>query len=822
MLRKRASTAIITGCFVLLMVLPLRGEEITKSIVATRASSSISVDGYLTDPAWEHATVVSDFTQYDPEEGAQPTERTTVKVLYDDDALYVGVVCYDSNPSAITRQLTRRDRTSLSDRFSVIIDSYHDHQTAFLFSGSVSGVVSDGVLSQDGLVYDVQWDAVWDYSAKVNSDGWSGEFKIPFSALRFCQQDTGYVWGINFRRYIARKNETDEWVMVPRNAVPPGTISIVSKMGLLKGVEGIKPPLHLEILPYTVSKVSDLYVPELSSLHREITGNAGVDIKYGLSNNFTLDAAINPDFGQVEVDQAVLNLTVFETFYPEKRPFFLEGSQIFSFGTLFDNRSLNLFYSRRIGKQPFPPGGVPDSGYFFVNKPQTTTILGAGKFTGRTDGGLSVGLLSAVTRQEEGIEQNSNGVLKPQIVFEPQASYNVLRLKQDLDDKSSVGLMATGTFKDTRFPSASGGVDWRLRSDDGVYGVDGYFAGAMQTPSPGTPLSGTAGRIGIGKLQADHLLAFSFYDFSTRNFNIDDLGYYSQPRDHGGYTQITYKEDHADAPVLRYASAFEANYRWDWGGNNTISELEFNPSVQFRNFWTATIDYVQHFPAYDDANQGIVGLYRRPAGSTITTTVQTDIRQPVSAILAGLLQTADNGMDQKIFEASLVLRPTTWMELDPGLTYVTTQNEETWVIPQYTDDGHNLFGLRNLEERDINLRGTVTLAPQFSIQFFTQVLLAKVHYWDFRELVSPTELAVYDYEHSASYYDPDFNEHVVNANVVLRWEYLPGSTVYLVWTQARDGYVDPFTTSFGHDFSTAFSQPVNNVFLLKISYLWGL
>ncbi len=223
----------------------LIGGTSPKSIVAARTTASLKIDGYLSEADWQRAVPVGGFFQYDPDEGAKGTEETTARLLYDDDALYVGVVCSDSHPEEIVSQLTRRDRTTQADRISVIVDSYHDHSTAFLFSGSVSGVQTDGVLSHDGLVYDVQWDAVWEFDAKVIPQGWSAEFRIPFSALRFARQDSEYVWGINFRRYIARKNETDEWVMVPRKDEPMGTVSSVSKMGHVSGITSITPPLHV-------------------------------------------------------------------------------------------------------------------------------------------------------------------------------------------------------------------------------------------------------------------------------------------------------------------------------------------------------------------------------------------------------------------------------------------------------------------------------------------------------------------------------------------------------------------------------------------------
>jgi hypothetical protein len=785
----------------------------TKSVVASRVSSAPRIDGVLTDQEWQWAIPVSGFQQFDPEEGAAPTEQTSVMVVYDDNALYFGVICYDSEPDAIVRQLTRRDRTVQADRFSVIIDSYHDHASAFLFGGSAAGVQSDGVLSQDGRVYDVQWDAVWDFSSAMNDRGWTAEFKIPFSALRFSDQDSEYVWGINFRRYVARKKETDEWVMVPRKETPPGTVSSVSRMGHLSGIKDIHPPLHLEVLPYQVSKANYLAQPAPFSLRKEFKGTAGLDLKYGVTNNFTFDMAINPDFGQVEVDQAVLNLTVFETQYPEKRPFFTEGASLFSFGNVFDNRQLQLFYSRRIGKKP-SLSGPPNAGYAFVQNPQTTTILGAAKLTGRTEDGLAVGILTATTDREEATEEDVNGIRNSPFIVEPRASYNVLRLKKDILENSSLGMMATGSFKEQNAPSLSGGVDWNFRFKDGEYALDGYLAGSQLTTAPDQRLTGGAGRIGLGKLNDEHWLAFSLYDFSSKNFSIDDLGFYSQPREHGGYTQLTYKQDRAGAPVRRYALTVQTDYRWNWDGINTMSQVEFEPSWEFRNFWLLTFDYVHLLPAYDDLNRGIIGLYHRPAGNRITATLQTDNRKPIGVLFFSAFEntTKRSSFFQNTF--NVTLRPSSWIELAPAFTWISVRNEEAWVYPIYitdpavSSDQFNLFGDRDIDQYDFSLRGTFTFTRSLSFQFFMQILLAKGHYANFRNLLDQDTFQPYNYSNYSGYYDPDFNEKTLNANFVLRWEYLPGSELFVVYNDERNTLLAPALR--------------NRAFVVKINRLFRL
>lgn len=815
----RGSGFILIAASLLAPCAKVLGGSSPKSIVAARTTQSLQIDGSLSERAWESAVPISSFRQFDPEEGAEPTEQTSVRILYDDNALYVGVKCFDAHPDQIVEQLTRRDRTAQADRMSVMIDSYHDHTTAFLFQGTVSGVETDGMLSQDGRVYDVQWDAVWEFAARIDSDGWTAEYRIPFSALRFSDQDSEYVWGINFRRYIARKQETDEWVMVPRSEAPIGTLSSVSKMGHLSGITGIHPPLHLELLPYEVSRVNSFAQPSPFSTLREFKGTGGLDLKYGVTNNSTLDLALNPDFGQVEVDQAVLNLTVFETFYPEKRPLFLEGAQLFSFGNMFDNQEMRLFYSRRVGRTPSNPH-LLDSGYTFTDNPQTTAILGAGKFTGRTDNGLTFGLFSAATAEEDALEKNLNGAQLGPFMVEPRASYNVARIKQDVLENSSVGAMVTGAFKDTRFPAFSGGTDWNLKFNGGDYLLDGYLAGANAFDPSGAGESGAAGRIGFARAQADHWLYFSLYDFASRNYSINDLGFYSQPHEHGGYTEVLYKEDHAPDPVLRYSLIGETDYRWNWDRINTVKQLEFQTVWQFRNFWMFTLDTYHDLPAYDDANRGIVGLYLRPQRNRIILTIQTDSRMEVSGTVDGGYYTTPKGLSTLFGGAQLSWKPVSWIEFNPAVNLVRTRNEEAWVIPLLTADGFNLFGDRDLDQYDLSLRGTLTFTRALSVQFFTQVFLAKGHYSNFKKLLGPEDLPAFDYAGSPGYVDPDFNEQILNANFVLRWEYLPGSTIFLVWTQERYGNDGLYDRTLGDNFSETFRLPMNNVFLAKITYWW--
>jgi hypothetical protein len=792
----------------------------SKTIRAVWTAQPPILDGVVDEGVWCTASAALDFTQFDPVEGGLPTELTSVRVLYDNTSLYVGVICYDSYPEKIVRHLSRRDRNTEADRFVVMIDSYYDKQTAFVFSTNVSGVQSDGVLSQDGTVYDITWDAVWTVKTRVYRDGWSAEFVIPYDALRFSRQEDGnYTWGINFRRYISRKKETDEWVMVPRSERLQ-----ISKWGTLTGITRITPPLHLELLPYASGSARYETAAPDRPRSSEYKGLAGFDLKYGLSRNFTLDATVNPDYGQVEVDQAVLNLTVFEPRFPEKRPFFIEGAPVFSFGSSIDNTPLSLFFSRRIGKRPAGSSTVvPPVGGRLMENPEVTTILGAAKVTGRTGGGLSLGAVSAMTDNEDAVVEDAAGG-RSTIRTEPSGSYNVVRLKQEFEGGSWVGGMATVVSRQTMLPAISGGADWNVRFDDGLYTMDGYLAGARSSASAGKR-DGAAGRLLLSRMAAEHWFPTLSYDFATPAFNINDAGFFAQPHDHGGYCQLIYRENFASGVFRRYFVAVNPEARWNWDRVMTHGMARLEWYGEFTNFWLAVATYEHWFPAYDDAERGIIGTYERPASDVLQVNVTSDERSSLSGTLTGRYEF--DALRKRAATAALnvTVRPTTWMELSPMLLYQKVQHEEAWLFP----DGNivdpalgslrfSVYGERTVEELDGALRGIVTFTRSLSLQFYTQVLLARGTYSDYKRLAIGGVLAPYDYQAFPGFVSHDFNEVTFNANVLLRWEYLPGSTVYCVWTQGRYGDNGNYATGFGQRLRDTFLLSHQDVLLMKISY----
>ncbi|PYQ38018.1 MAG: hypothetical protein DMF77_25250 [Acidobacteria bacterium] len=448
------------------------GQPITH---AARATVPISVDGRLGEDEWSRAPVAAGFVQREPNEGAAATEATELRLLYDDAALYVGVRLHDSEPGRIVRQLSRRDDVAEADSFSIFLDPHHDHLTGVEFQVSAAGVQRDAVIYDDNFESDA-WDAVWQSAVTVDAQGWVVEMRIPFSQLRF-PATFRPTWGVNARRIVRRKSEVS-WLAL----VPSSESGLASRMAHLEGIRGIPPARHLELLPY--ASVREEYIAPARPGNpfndgSRPFGGVGLDVKYGLTSNMTMAAAINPDFGQVEVDPAVVNLTAYETFFDEKRPFFTEGAQVFSHFarsgasdyTTFFYPEPQLFYSRRIGRAP-QGRAVGD----YVDTPASTTILGAAKLTGRTSGGWTVGVVEAVTGRESA--RISNGLLSSRVEVEPLTNYFVGRAERELGPRAGVGVLATAVDR-------SLGPSWTGTSCSTPVAGGCCWAASPAAPSPG-------------------------------------------------------------------------------------------------------------------------------------------------------------------------------------------------------------------------------------------------------------------------------------------------------------------------------------------------
>ena len=595
------------------------------TVTAFRASGPISVDGVLDEPGWSHPSVGS-FTQKNPTEGAPPTFNSEVWVLFDDEALYVGAKLHDPNPDSIVSRIGRRDADLNGDWFYVGIDSYHDRRTGFFFGVYASGSITDGTLYNDSWDDD-SWDGIWEAVHGIGDGGWTAEMKIPYSQLRFTQQDS-YVWGINFARQIERLNEENYFVMVPKKES-----GWVSRFADLTGIENITPPARLELLPYVVlstRRTSD-YLPG-DPFHDGSSGswNVGGDLKVGLGSNLTMNATINPDFGQVEVDPAVVNLTQFETFYEEKRPFFIEGSNLFEFGYGgannnwgFNSGTPTFFYSRRIGRSPV--GSVQHDGY--MDYPDATTILGAAKITGKVSEAWSLAALSALTQTEYAAVQD--GDMRYDDIVEPLASYNLVRSQKEFENgKRAIGFLGTAAFRNLREPylpdqfnssALMGGVDgWTELDPGGEYVITGWASMAriegnparmvsvqrssahqFQRPdvthvsvdSTATSLSGHAGRVAVNKQKGNFRLNTAF-GWVSPGYDVNDMGFLSRTDNMNGHLVLGYRWYEPDG-FFRSKGFNAATFRnYTFGGDKTDEGYFLFYDAEFMNYWGMSGNFV--------------------------------------------------------------------------------------------------------------------------------------------------------------------------------------------------------------------------------------
>lgn len=804
-------------CLSLVLVLVLEAStgsagNSARQVRAVRVTTPPTIDGFLQEEVWKTAEPASDFVQRDPEEGQPASEQTEIRVLYDDDALYIGAMMYDARPNEIVARLTRRDNILEADRVGIYIDSFHDHLTCYRFGINAAGVKVDVLHYDDGGKEDGSWDAVWDVQTRLLPNGWSAEVTLPLRIFRYRSDVAEQEWGINFTRLVTRRGERADWIYIPKKES-----GFVSRFGHLVGLRNLPSPRRIEVLPFVVSKQDWQPVRPYQRPNDKFSADAGVDLKANLSNNFLLDATFNPDFGQVEADPSVLNLTTFETFYPEKRPFFIEGTQILRFATFGDDFGPGMFYSRRIGRAlsasevQVPPGGE------IVSLPSSTTILGAAKLTGKTNSGLSLGVLQAFTKAMRATVADSSGRTFEQVI-EPFAHYNVLRLRQDVLTNSVVGMILTSTAKDRRLPGITAGIDWNLKLDENTYQADGFLALSYTQNFFTARGLGSAGKASCSRIAAEHWLWSAAVDFTSKEYNINDVGFFRRPNDYGFVGAITYKEDKPAAVLRNYRVQLFVHERMNFDGANLIREANLSSSLLFVNYWELNINGGVDVGAYDDRETRGNGLYARPTAFNANIGFETDERKDLIGSLS--LHTAWDSK-RKFAWGPIVgidVKPVSWMEYTVSAGYNRVRNQEAWVTNEQLGNGTaSIFADRSTDEFNITVRSTVTFTRDLTLQFYGQVFLAKGSFTNTRRLIGTSAFVPHP---TAQLFD--FNEQALNTNLVLRWEYVPGSTLFVVWSHGRRGASSNAFTSFADNLAATFRNPPAHVVLLKLSYWWNV
>ncbi|MEJ2186645.1 MAG: DUF5916 domain-containing protein, partial [Gemmatimonadota bacterium] len=824
------------------------------SITAVRLDgAAIHIDGRLDEPAWQTAKPATHFTQTKPDPGAPATQRTDARVLYSNDAIYIGVRMYDTHPDSIVAQLGRRDDDIYSDWLYVAIDSYNDKRTAFTFALNPRGVKLD-LLLHDDTEEDGSWDAVWDGAASVDSLGWTAEFRIPLSQLRFSNGNgngDGQIWGIEFMRNIARHNEQDFWAPVPAD-----NSAVVSRFGQLRGIHNLHPPRHLEVMPYTVGSATTSPADPGNPFHHSVDpfGSAGADIKAGVTSDLTLTATLNPDFGQVEADPSVVNLTAFETFFPEKRPFFVEGSDIFRFSIGLGDGDLgneSLFYSRRIGRRP---QGEADGD--FVHMPDATTILGAAKLSGKTASGWSIGVLDAVTNKEFAQTFNSSTGLQSRVPVEPLTNYAMGRVIKDFrQGQSAIGAVFTGVDRSLpgnaslsflRSSAYTGGFDMRHRFHDGTYELSGAFVGStifgsreaidsvqtspvhyFQRPDAGhlhydstrTSLSGFGGRATFSKIKGNWRYTF-FAQTESPGLELNDLGFQSNSDlivdgFWGGYQQ------YEPGNVFR---RWSVNINgWDgytYAGEHVSLGGNINFNGQLNNYWGGYGGVNRNQAVLSTSLLRGGPAFLRPGATNFWAGIYSDSRKDVSFELngSGWFQDRTGGRNVSL-GPSIELRPTHNADLSLGPS-VSWNRDALQYVGEREANGHSYSFLGTVDQTTISLtaRLNYTFSPTLSLQFYAQPFISAGAYSHYKVVTDPRAARYTDRVHTLTpdqlqlttsgdettvnvdvngdgtydfdFEDPSFNFKQLRSNLVLRWEYLPGSTLFVVWSQGRTDYVN--------------------------------
>jgi hypothetical protein len=840
---------------------------------ATRRSGSIAIDGRLEEEPWKNAPRQGGFTQRFPKDGAKASQHTEFSLLYDDDAIYVGVWANDPEPAKIRRTLTRRDVDALADAVLIGIDSYHDKRTAYVFQLNAAGVQRDMMLFDDAAQDDT-WDAVWTGDVAITAQGWTAEVRIPLSQLRFADGDR-HEWGLQVVRMVARNQEQSAWSPWPRTGS-----QIVSRFGVVDGIEVNKPSRRLELLPYATGGVQTQPIEAGDPLNAETSalGNIGVDLKYGLGPAFTLSATLNPDFGQVEADPSQVNLSANELFFAEKRPFFIEGVDLFKLQLGSGNGSIeSAFYSRRIGAAP----AAPDMNYAYIAAPAATTIYGAGKLTGKTKG-WSVGVLDAVTGEESATIVDDMGAMQKPVVA-PLTNYAVGRVKRDLrGGKTTVAVSATSVHRALggtplaaihHDQAYSAGAQLTHRWGDNAWetevrGIGSFVHGTpeaitrtqrfnrrlfqrpdadhfevdtMRTSLSGGGLSWFAGRSG----QTKHWRWAQGGDVRTPGLELNDVGFQTIADRIDPWVWVEYRDDEPGDTVLNWRtemvmfapSTFEPRlltYGADW-----------NINTQLASYWSFRHGWHIETGGWDvTALRGGNALRTNTRLST-TVNFSTDSRKNVRGDV-WFNAHRDFVGDSMQFNTgfSTFVQARSNIDVSVGIDW-TQRADPMQYIAQVDDSGgrtHYVFGRIQQTTASLTTRVNWTFSPKLSLQAYAQPFVAAGNYNELKDVDNPHARRFEDRFHvlegndytitdgtvnvthngTYSFAQPDFDFGELRSTVVLRWEYRPGSTVFAIWSHGRTNFVDGGRFDLANDIADLGRAPGEHIVMVKANYWVGL
>lgn len=879
MIKKTISLYLWGLCIIMLFSTKCLGQQLdTLSIRAPRKvkalplkGKTIQLDGKLEESVWTKAKYTSGFVQRSPNEGSQATEKTRIAFYYSKEALYIGARMYSPNPSKIHTQLSRRDDLGNGERIIIALDTYLDRRTSRSFAVSASGVRADYFQPRDEISYhsrDYSYDPVWTAKSNIDSLGWTAEMRIPFTQLRFKNRKK-QVWGLDINRYLPHKNEDDYWVMIPQDST-----GWASHFGLLTNINEVVPQQRLEFRPYIAGDALlkgdvDPQNPFKNKLNWR--GRIGGNVKVGLGPNMTLNGTVNPDFGQVEADPAQVNLSAYETFFEEKRPFFTEGQQIFD--VLHDG---SYFYSRRIGASP---SIHPDAD--FVDEASNTSIIGASKVTGRTPSGLTIGALAALTANETAKTYDLSTGQMHKVRVEPLTGYSVLRLQQEFGPNSStVGGILTGVYRNLHEgtqlsaeldrSAVTGGTDWNLRFQGGKYKLSGdagfsHVAGSQQAitnlqkssaryyqrpdatylslDSTRTSLSGFRGSLRFSKNSGKHWLWDVSGSTKSPGFELNDTGILFSTDEIRSGAELTYRENTPSSWYQSYHTGIEVDSKWNYGGIRTGSQIQLDGNIEWINFWSTYLSLEYNLRSLDDhLTRGgpLMGSARRWELRSHFSTNRSD--NVYGELSLDYNWNEFGSWRYRIHPSVQVQTGGSWgYSIEPEFSrrtetrqYITTLSNG----PTATYGKRYVFSSIDRTTLSMQFRLNYAFSPDLTLELYAEPFVASGNYYHPGELPQPRSYKLDYYNVQGKTQDGDFivrdgndrfqvsdDDFLVTSfrsNIVLRYQWRRGSTFYLVWQQDRFAEQELNRFVKPGDLVDSVGQTGDNLIAIKFTYWFSV
>jgi len=861
--------------FLIIIFLPFTLFAQNKSYTTRKLTSAPpAIDGKFNEECWKQVAWGGDFVQHEPYEDSLPSQRTTFAILYDDNNLYVAIKAYDTEPDKINKRLSRRDDDD-GDWVGIIVDSYEDKLTGFGFNVTAAGSKKDLIFTNDNNDDD-SWDPIWYVKTSSDAEGWNAEMRIPLSQLRFTKKNN-YQWGLEIARYVFRKSELSLWKPLHKSSN-----KVVSDFGTLVGISSISPKKDVELFPFALAKLTTSEKEEGNpySTGEKTSFSAGLDGKIAITNDLTLNMTVNPDFGQVEADPSQVNLSAFESFFPEKRPFFIEGRNIFNFRMTSgdgDGSSTGMFYSRRIGRSPHFSPDLNDGEY--AKTPDNTHILGAFKLSGKTRKGTSIGLLESFTKRENA-EIYKEGT-HSEYPVEPFTNYMVARIEQDIDKGNTVvGGIVTSTNREINsdnfitLPASAytGGVNmthyWKNKDYQvsfrgifsSIYGSKESItelqtisthnfqrpdATHLKVDSSLTSLSGHGGTLEFAKFGGGHLRMLSWITWSSPGLDFNDLGFMQEADNIQQVFWMGYNEWQPKYFYNRYQFGGNFYTVWNFAGQNVVKGYQMNGNLTFKNYYQVFTGFNLQGESLSSSDLRGGPMLKSPGTFNYRIGVSTDERKKLQSELFLMKRWSQyDNSTMSLVEASLTYKPVNTVSISLSPSYSVSQDNLQYVttIEGNKPDKYIMARLQS-EQFSLSARINVGLSPDMSLQYYGQPFFFSGNYTHFKtitnsvapiysdrfyefasnELQYDSESNVYNVATDGdgtdfSFDNPDFHFLQYHSNLVFRWEYKPGSTFFLVWSQGRttDGTDGTFNFSgYSKELHKAYPQ---NDFLIKISY----